>query len=94
MRDVDIQHTPGADALLGLLRGLLWPLRHRVSPGGFNVLALYLQERFGWRVRHVQMAMDARIVLASFAVVDWRHALLYLCDIAEPLPATATCQLG
>jgi len=55
------------------LRGLVSLLRHRASLGGFNVLALYLQERFGWRVGKVQMAMDAMIVLASFAVVDWRH---------------------
>ena len=44
--------------------------RHRASLGGFNVLVLYLQERFGWRAGKVQMAMDCAIVLAAFGVVD------------------------
>lgn len=57
----------------GLLTGagMLMLFRHRASLGGFNVLVLFLQERFGWRAGHVQMAMDCTIVLAAFAVVDW-----------------------
>ncbi|MDR3367660.1 YitT family protein [Rhodoferax sp.] len=62
----------------GLLMGvgILMLFRHRASLGGFNVLALYLQDRFGWRAGKVQMAMDASIVLASFAVVDWQHVAM------------------
>ena len=62
----------------GLLMGvgILMPFRHRASLGGFNVLALYLQDRFGWRAGRVQMALDAMIVLASFAVVDWQHVAM------------------
>ncbi|MES2951704.1 MAG: YitT family protein [Pseudomonadota bacterium] len=62
----------------GLLMGagMLILFRHRASLGGFNVLVLYLQERFGWRAGRVQMALDCAIVLCSFAVVDWRHTAL------------------
>jgi uncharacterized membrane-anchored protein YitT (DUF2179 family) len=62
----------------GLLMGvgILMLFRHRASLGGFNVLALYLQDRFGWRAGRVQMALDGMIVLASFAVVDWQHVAL------------------
>jgi len=55
----------------GLLLGiaLLILFRHRGSLGGFNVLVLYLQERFGWRAGWVQLALDAVILLLSLAVV-------------------------
>jgi uncharacterized membrane-anchored protein YitT (DUF2179 family) len=61
----------------GLLMGagMLMLFRHRASLGGFNVLVLYLQERFGWRAGHVQMAFDCAIVLAAMAVVDWSQIL-------------------
>jgi uncharacterized membrane-anchored protein YitT (DUF2179 family) len=49
--------------------GLLMLFRHRASLGGVNVLALYLQERFGLRAGHVQLAIDAAIVLASIVVL-------------------------
>ncbi len=56
----------------GLLTGtgMLMLFRHRASLGGFNVLVLYLQERFGWCAGKIQMAMDCAIVLTAFAVVD------------------------
>ena len=43
--------------------------RHRASLGGVNILALYLQERFGLRAGKVQMAIDVLIVLAAVAIV-------------------------
>ncbi|MBB2496911.1 YitT family protein [Aquipseudomonas ullengensis] len=49
--------------------GLLMLFRHRASLGGVNILALYLQERFGVRAGAVQMGVDASIVLASIFVV-------------------------
>ncbi len=62
----------------GLLMGvgILMLFRHRASLGGFNVLALFLQDRFGWRAGRVQMAMDALVLLGSFAVLDWQHVAL------------------
>jgi uncharacterized membrane-anchored protein YitT (DUF2179 family) len=55
----------------GLLAGagLLMLVRHRASLGGLGVLAVYLQERKGWRAGHIQLALDALIVGAAFFVV-------------------------
>lgn len=63
--------APGFAAVAGGLlmgAGMLMLFRHRASLGGFNVLVLYLQERFGWRAGHLQMALDCAIVLAAFSV--------------------------
>jgi uncharacterized membrane-anchored protein YitT (DUF2179 family) len=62
----------------GLLMGtgMLILFRHHASLGGFNVLVLYLQERFGWRAGYLQMGLDCCIVLAAFAVTDWQHIAL------------------
>jgi uncharacterized membrane-anchored protein YitT (DUF2179 family) len=71
--------NPVLTAVLGGLlmgTGMLILFRHRASLGGFNVLVLYLQERFGWRAGKIQMALDCAIVLCSFAVVDWTHTAL------------------
>ncbi len=71
--------NPVLTAVLGGLlmgTGMLILFRHRASLGGFNVLVLYLQERFGWRAGKIQMALDCTIVLCSFAVVDWTHTAL------------------
>jgi uncharacterized membrane-anchored protein YitT (DUF2179 family) len=62
----------------GLLMGtgMLILFRHRASLGGFNVLVLYLQERFGWRAGLTQMALDCTIVVLAFALTDWWHIAL------------------
>lgn len=49
--------------------GLLILFRHRASLGGVNILALFLQERFGVRAGNVQMGIDGMIVLAAVLVV-------------------------
>lgn len=54
--------------LIGL--GLIVLFRHRGSLGGVNILALYLQERYGIRAGKLQMAIDISIVLASLFVVS------------------------
>lgn len=60
---------PVAAVLGGLLAGIgiLVLFRHHASLGGFNVLVLYLQQRFGWAPGKVQMGLDAVIVLAGGA---------------------------
>ena len=71
--------NPAFTAIMGGLlmgAGMLMLFRHRASLGGFNVLVLYLQERFGWRAGLLQMALDCSIVLAAFAVTDWHHIAL------------------
>lgn len=54
--------------LIGL--GLIVLFRHRGSLGGVNILALYLQERYGIRAGKLQMGIDISIVLASLFVVS------------------------
>jgi uncharacterized membrane-anchored protein YitT (DUF2179 family) len=50
--------------------GLLILFRHGASLGGFGVLALFLQRGCGWNAGTVQLACDAAVVAAAFAVVD------------------------
>ncbi|MBC5767370.1 YitT family protein [Ramlibacter albus] len=60
--------NPLAGAVLGGLlvgMGILVLFRHHASLGGLNVLALYLQERFGWKPGLVQMGLDALIVVGG-----------------------------
>ncbi|MHA7208801.1 YitT family protein [Arthrobacter sp. MDT1-65] len=64
----------GGNLLAGV--GLLILFRHKASLGGFNILALILQERLGWRAGYVQMALDTAVVLAAFAVVAPASVLL------------------
>lgn len=49
--------------LLGM--GLLALFRHRASLGGFGILALYLQDRFGWRAGLVQLVFDGIVLVLS-----------------------------
>lgn len=64
----------GGNLLAGV--GLLILFRHNASLGGFNILALILQERLGWRAGYVQMALDTTVILAAFAVVAPAGVLL------------------
>lgn len=50
--------------------GLLILFRHQSSLGGFNILALLLQEKLNWRAGYVQMVLDVAIVLASLILVS------------------------
>ncbi len=80
----DIQPLLAA-VLGGLLigTGMLMLFRHQASLGGFNVLALYLQERYGWRAGLIQMGLDCGIVLAAFMLTDaWHIALSVLGAVA------------
>lgn len=54
-------------AIIGV--GLLILFRHRASLGGVNILALFLQERFGLRAGYVQLGIDAAILAGGLFVV-------------------------
>ncbi len=56
--------------------GLIVLFRHRASLGGVGVLALYLQEKTGFRAGWTQMAVDAAIFAAAFLLIDWRLVLV------------------
>lgn len=69
-----------AALLAGLLLGygLLALYRHRASLGGMGILAVYLQDRFGWRAGLVQLAFDLVVLAAAFAVAA---PFIVLCSV-------------
>ncbi|WP_412053318.1 YitT family protein [Pokkaliibacter plantistimulans] len=50
--------------------GFLMLFRHKASLGGINILALYVQDRYGLRAGKLQMVVDCTIVLLSLLVVE------------------------
>ncbi|SLN17235.1 YitT family protein [Pseudooctadecabacter jejudonensis] len=66
--------------VFGLLTGagLLAIFRHGASLGGVGILALYVQEKTGFRAGLVQLAFDACIFLAAFALLNVSAVLLSL----------------
>ncbi|MBB6254119.1 YitT family protein [Nitrospirillum iridis] len=56
--------------------GLLILFRHRIGLGGINILALYLQERFGVRAGYVQLGLDAVILTSACFVLSPQHLAL------------------
>lgn len=64
---------PVAGALFGGIvigAGMLALFRHRASLGGIGILALYLQDRFGWKAGYVQLGFDFIILGCSFFVAS------------------------
>ncbi len=62
----------------GLLTGLgmLILFRHRSSLGGFNILCLFIQDKFGISVGKTQVVIDCAIVVTSlFYLTPWVIAL-------------------
>lgn len=58
--------------------GLIALFRHNASAGGFGVLALYIEERFGIKAGWLQMLFDAAIFTAAFFTIDL-YAAFYSC---------------
>lgn len=54
-------------SLIGL--GVLFLFRHRGSLGGFNILAVYVQDKYGWPAGKIQLGLDSLIMLAAFLVL-------------------------
>lgn len=50
--------------------------RHKASLGGVNVLALYLQDKWGIRAGYFQLALDLIVMLLTFFVVS-PHTVAY-----------------
>jgi uncharacterized membrane-anchored protein YitT (DUF2179 family) len=44
--------------------------RHDASLGGVGILAVWLQERHGWRAGVVQLAIDACVLAASLLIAS------------------------
>ncbi|KAF7598940.1 MAG: hypothetical protein CGU28_08725 [Candidatus Dactylopiibacterium carminicum] len=66
-----------ASVVMGL--GFLVLFRHKASLGGVNILALYLQDRYGVRAGKVMMGVDVCVVLTSLFLVDLRLLLASIC---------------
>lgn len=49
--------------------GLLMLFRHRTALGGINILAMFLQERWGIRAGYFQLGLDLAILAASLFVL-------------------------
>jgi uncharacterized membrane-anchored protein YitT (DUF2179 family) len=73
-RFIGLSHVdPVAGGLFGGLvigAGMLALFRHRASLGGIGILALYIQERFGWRAGFVQLGFDGLVLALSFFVAS------------------------
>lgn len=66
--------------LIGM--GMLALFRHRASLGGVGILALYLQDRFGWRAGLVQLVIDLVILALAFLVAS---PFTVLCSVIGAL---------
>ncbi len=56
--------------------GLLMLFRHRTGLGGVNILAIYLQERYGIRAGYFQLGVDLAILTGAFFVLPPDRLLL------------------
>lgn len=83
---IDVAHLDPLYAAIsggGLMGvGLLVLFRHRTGLGGFNILALYLQDRYGLRAGYVLLSVDLVILLASCFVLDLKQVVLSLVGAA------------
>lgn len=66
--------------LIGI--GLLMLFRHRTGLGGINILAIYLQERWGLRAGWFQLAIDAAILTGAAFVLPLDRWLMSLLGAA------------
>jgi uncharacterized membrane-anchored protein YitT (DUF2179 family) len=85
---------PIAAALFGGLLigcGMLILFRHRASLGGFGILALYLQEKLGWRAGLVQLGLDCVVLALSFLVAS---PLVILCSILAAVTLNLTLAIN
>lgn len=70
----DIALNPFYAATIGAVvaaAGIIILFRHGASMGGFNIIGLILQERFGLRAGYVMLVGDAAVVLSSLAIAPW-----------------------
>lgn len=87
--DLGAIHPVVAGLFGGLLvgTGMLALFRHQASLGGFGILALFLQDRFGWRAGLVQLAFDGVVLLCSFFVAS---PYIIACSVAGALVLNIT----
>lgn len=79
----------GGGLLMGA--GMLMLFRHHASLGGLNMVALWLQEQYGWRAGHVQLALDVLILLAS---TPWLSPLQLALSVAGAVALNMTLAIN
>jgi len=62
--------------------GLLMLFRHRTGVGGVNILAIYLQERFGFRAGYFQLGVDMALLAVACFVLTPEHLALSVVGAA------------
>ncbi|MEB3767665.1 YitT family protein [Acinetobacter sp. MD2] len=68
-----------ANVFMGI--GFLILFRHRSSLGGFNLLALFIQKRYGIAAGKIQMVTDICILFASLAYVSGKLLLFSIVGV-------------
>jgi len=79
----------GGGLLMGA--GMLMLFRHQASLGGLNMVALWLQEQYGWRAGHVQLGLDVLILLAS---TPWLSPLQLALSVAGAVALNLTLAIN
>lgn len=79
----------GGGLLMGA--GMLMLFRHHASLGGLNMVALWLQEQYGWRAGHVQLGLDVLILLAS---TPWLSPLQLALSVAGAVTLNMTLAIN
>jgi uncharacterized membrane-anchored protein YitT (DUF2179 family) len=79
----------GGGLLMGA--GMLMLFRHHASLGGLNMVALWLQEQYGWRAGHVQLVLDVLILLAS---TPWLSPLQLALSVAGAVALNLTLAIN
>ena len=59
--------------LIGM--GLIALFRHKASVGGVNILALYVQQRYGMRAGKLQFGFDLLVMAGALLVAGWPQLL-------------------
>ncbi|TEW51231.1 YitT family protein [Psychromonas algicola] len=59
--------------------GFIILFRHKASLGGFNILALYLQDKFAIKAGWLLMGADLTVMLISLSVVSPYQLVLSIC---------------
>ncbi|SER91618.1 YitT family protein [Rhizobium sp. NFR03] len=72
---------------LSIGAGMLALFRHRASLGGIGILAVYIQDRFGFRAGLVQLGFDA--IILAFAVF-LASPFIILCSVLGALVLNLT----
>jgi uncharacterized membrane-anchored protein YitT (DUF2179 family) len=67
-------------SLVGL--GMLILFRHKAGLGGFNTLALFLQQRYGLRAGYVMLALDVVILIVAIMLLPLDSVALSLVGAA------------